>query len=37
MPSSGMCRRVVLLKADVSKEHIAFIIRVAGIGELETT
>jgi hypothetical protein len=37
MPSSGMLRRVVLLRTDVSEESIATIIRVKGIGELDTT
>jgi hypothetical protein len=37
MPCSGMCRRVVLVRTDVSEEHIASIIRVERIRELGTT
>jgi hypothetical protein len=37
MPSSGMLRRVALVRTDVSKESIASIIRVTTIGELGTT
>jgi hypothetical protein len=36
MPSSGMLRRVALVRTDVSEESNASIIRVT-IGELETT
>jgi hypothetical protein len=36
MPSFGMLRRVALVSTDVSPEHIAFIMRVIGIGELRT-
>jgi hypothetical protein len=36
MPSSGMWRRVDLLRADVTEEHIASIIRETRIGELGT-
>jgi hypothetical protein len=36
MPSSGMLRRVALLRTDVSEEHTASIIRVTRIGELGT-
>jgi hypothetical protein len=36
MPSSGMLRRVDLVRTDVSKECSATIIRVTKIGELET-
>jgi hypothetical protein len=36
MASSGMLRRVVLVRADVSKELSASIIRVTTIGELGT-
>jgi hypothetical protein len=35
MPSSGILRRVALVRIDVSEERIAIIIRVARIGELE--
>jgi demethoxyubiquinone hydroxylase (CLK1/Coq7/Cat5 family) len=35
--SSGMLRRVALVRNDVSKELSAFIIRVTRIGELGTT
>jgi hypothetical protein len=34
MPSSGMLRRVVLIKTDVSEEHIASVIKVTRISEL---
>jgi hypothetical protein len=37
MPSSGMLRRVALVRTDVSKEIGVFIIRVTRIGELGTT
>jgi hypothetical protein len=37
MPSSGMLRRVVLVRTDVSVELSAYIIRVIRIGELENT
>jgi hypothetical protein len=37
MPSSGMLRLIALVRTDVSKEPIAFIIRVTRIGELGTT
>jgi hypothetical protein len=37
MASSGMLRRVNLVRTDVSKELSASIIRVSGIGELGTT
>jgi hypothetical protein len=37
MPSSGMLRRVALVRTDVSEEHNASIIRVTRIGELGTT
>jgi hypothetical protein len=36
MPSSGMLRRVVLVRTDVSEEFGACIIRVTRIGELVT-
>jgi hypothetical protein len=36
MPSSGMLRRVALVRTDVSEEHIASIITVTIIGELGT-
>jgi hypothetical protein len=36
MPSSGMLRRVALVRTDVSEECSAFIIRVT-VGELGTT
>jgi hypothetical protein len=36
MSSSGMLRRVVLVRTDVSEERSVFIIRVTRIGELET-
>jgi hypothetical protein len=37
MTSSGMLRRVTLVRTDVSEELSAFIIRVTRIGELGTT
>jgi hypothetical protein len=37
MASSGMMRRVALVRTDVSEEHSASHIRVTGIGELGTT
>jgi hypothetical protein len=37
MPSSGMLRRVTLVRADVSEERIAPGIRVPSIGESGTT
>jgi hypothetical protein len=37
MPSSGMLRRVTLLRTDVSEELSASFIRVTRIGELGTT
>jgi hypothetical protein len=37
MPSSGMLRRVALIRNDVSDEHIASIIIVTRIGESGTT
>jgi hypothetical protein len=36
MPSSGMLRRVVLVRTDVSEELSASIIRAKSIGELGT-
>jgi hypothetical protein len=36
MESSGMLRRVALVKTNVSDELIASILRVTGIGELGT-
>jgi hypothetical protein len=36
MASSGMLRRVALVRTDVSGEHSASIIRVTRIGELGT-
>jgi hypothetical protein len=36
MASSGMLRRVALVRADVSEEHSASIIRLTRIGELGT-
>jgi phospholipid N-methyltransferase len=36
MPSSGILRRVAIVRTDVSEEHIAFIIRFTRIGELGT-
>jgi hypothetical protein len=37
MPSSGMLRRVALVRADVSEERSASIIKVTRIGELGTS
>jgi hypothetical protein len=37
MASSGMLRRVALVRTDVSEELSASIMSVTGIGELETT
>jgi hypothetical protein len=37
MPSSGMLRRVALVRTDVSEKLSASFIRVAKIGELGTT
>jgi hypothetical protein len=37
MPSTGMLRRVDLVRTNVSYERIAFIIRVIRVGELGTT
>jgi hypothetical protein len=37
MASSGMLRRVTLVRTDVSEELSASFIRVSGIGELGTT
>jgi hypothetical protein len=37
MMSSGMLRRVALVRTDVSEEPSASFIRVTGIGELGTT
>jgi hypothetical protein len=37
MPSSGMLRRVALVRTDISEEHIASIIRFTRIGELGAT
>jgi hypothetical protein len=37
MLSSGMLRRVALLRTDISEELSAFVIRVTRIGELGTT
>jgi hypothetical protein len=37
MPSSGMVRRVALVKTDVSEELSASVIGVTRIGELGTT
>jgi hypothetical protein len=37
MPSSGMLRRVALVRTDVSEERSTSIIRVTRIGELGTT
>jgi hypothetical protein len=37
MPSSGMLRRVALVRTDVSTELSASFIRVTRIGELRTT
>jgi hypothetical protein len=37
MVSSGMLRRVALVRTDVSEEPSACLIRVTGIGELGTT
>jgi hypothetical protein len=36
MVSSGLLRRVALVRTDVSEEHIASIIRVEGMRELDT-
>jgi hypothetical protein len=36
MPSSGTLRHVALVRANVSGEHIASVIRVKRIGKLET-
>jgi hypothetical protein len=36
MPSSGMLRRVVFVRTDVTEERVASIIRVTRIGELGT-
>jgi hypothetical protein len=36
LPSSGMLRRVALVRTNVSEERVASIIRVTGIGELGT-
>jgi DNA-binding TFAR19-related protein (PDSD5 family) len=36
MPSSGMLRRVALVRTDVSEELSAYIIRMTRIGELGT-
>jgi hypothetical protein len=36
MPSSGMLRRVALVRSDVSEERSATIIRVTRLGELGT-
>jgi hypothetical protein len=36
MPSSGMLRRIALLRTDVSVAYIIYIIRVTRIGELGT-
>jgi hypothetical protein len=37
MASSGMVRRVALVRTDVSEEHSASFMRVTRIGELGTT
>jgi hypothetical protein len=37
MPSSGMLRRLALVRTDVSEELSAFFIRMTRIGELGTT
>jgi hypothetical protein len=37
MVSSGMLRRVTLVRTDVSEEHSASFIRVTRIGEIGTT
>jgi hypothetical protein len=37
MPSSGMLRRIVILRSEVSEELNASAIRVTRIGELGTT
>jgi hypothetical protein len=37
MPSSGMLRRVALVRTDVSEERSASMIRVVRIGELRKT
>jgi hypothetical protein len=36
MASSGMLRRVALVRTDISEEHSAYVIRVTKIGELGT-
>jgi hypothetical protein len=37
MPSSGMLRRVAVVRTDVSEECIAYIISVTTVSELEAT
>jgi hypothetical protein len=37
MPSSGILRRVALVRSDVSEERVVSIIRVTRIGEVGTT
>jgi hypothetical protein len=37
MQSSGMWRRVVLVRTDVSEERIAYIIRATRVGDIGTT
>jgi hypothetical protein len=37
MASSGMLRRMALVRTDISEEHIASIIKVTRIGELRST
>jgi hypothetical protein len=37
MPSSGILRSLVLIRAEVPEELSAYIVRVTRIGELETT